>query len=225
MKGRTLAALLTLLLALALVGQTVRWRNRMSASRALSNVEALTLGVASGQIPPQALAGNLEVLRRAAALDPIEVGIPIARGSQYFLLGRPEPAEEAYREALRLEPRPEAYLDLGRAQWLAGRRDEATRSFGLALRLELTIETLEDLQLALSAILDRAKEDGQVTVAMSLQGGTLETLVGPVDLSDELAGSDDDQTLSLRRILSAVVDDVQVEGDHVRLVKRVARHG
>jgi len=96
---------------------------------------------------------------------------------------------------------------------------------GLALRLELTIETLEDLQLALSAILDRAKEDGQVTVAMSLQGGTLETLVGPVDLSDELAGSDDDQTLSLRRILSAVVDDVQVEGDHVRLVKRVARHG
>ncbi|HEY0553308.1 MAG TPA: hypothetical protein VGG20_03525 [Thermoanaerobaculia bacterium] len=136
MKGRTLAALLTLLLALALVGQAIRWRNRMTASRSLSNVEALTLGVASGQIPPQALAGNLEALRRAAALDPIEVGIPIARGSQYFLLGRSEPAEEAYREALRLEPRPEAYLDLGRAQWLAGRRDEATRSFGLALRLE-----------------------------------------------------------------------------------------
>src|SRR5438105_12995201 len=73
---------------------------------------------------------------------------------------------------------------------------------GLALRLELTIETLEDLQLALSAILDRAKTDGQVTVAMSLQNGTLETSVGPVDLSDELAGDDDDdRTLSLRRIL------------------------
>jgi tetratricopeptide (TPR) repeat protein len=135
-KGRTLAALLTLLLALALVGQAVRWRNRMAASRTLSTVEALTLGVASGQIPPQALGSNLEALRRAAALDPIEVGIPIARGSQYFLLGRSEPAEEAYREALRLEPRPEAYLDLGRAQWLAGRRDEAARNFGLALRLE-----------------------------------------------------------------------------------------
>jgi hypothetical protein len=95
---------------------------------------------------------------------------------------------------------------------------------GLALRLDLTIETLEDLQLALSAILDRAKEDGEVTVAMSLQDGTLATDVGPVDLSDELAGDDDDQTLSLRRILRTVVDEVQVDGDHVRLVKKVAHH-
>jgi tetratricopeptide (TPR) repeat protein len=136
MKGRTLAALLTLLLALALIGQAIRWRDRMAASRALSNVEGLTLGVASGQIPPQALGTNLEALRRAARLDPVEVGIPIARGSQYYLLGRPEPAEQAYLEALRLEPRPEAYLDLGRAQWLAGRRDDAARNFGLAIRLE-----------------------------------------------------------------------------------------
>jgi len=96
---------------------------------------------------------------------------------------------------------------------------------GLALRLELTIETLEDLQLALSAILDRAKRDGQVTVSMSLHDGILETSVGPVDLSDELAGDEDGQTLSLRRILSAVVDDVQVDGARVRLVKRVARNG
>jgi tetratricopeptide (TPR) repeat protein len=136
MRGRTLAALLTLLLALALVGQAFRWRDRMAASRLLANVEALTLAVASGQLPPQALASNLETLRRAATLDPIEVGIPIARGSQYYLLGRSEPAEQAYLEALSLEPRPEAYLDLGRAQWLAGRQDEAARNFGLALRLE-----------------------------------------------------------------------------------------
>ena len=96
---------------------------------------------------------------------------------------------------------------------------------GLAVRLELTIETLEDLQLALSTILDRAKEDGQVTVAMSLRVGTLETSVGPVDLSDELTGDDDDRTLSLRRILWAVVDEVQVDGDHVRLVKKVNHRG
>jgi hypothetical protein len=96
---------------------------------------------------------------------------------------------------------------------------------GLALRLELTIETLEDLQLALSAILDRAQDDGEVTVAMTLRDGTLETSIGPVDLSEELAGSTDDQSLSLRRILWAVVDDVQVEGDRVRLVKRVDRRG
>jgi hypothetical protein len=96
---------------------------------------------------------------------------------------------------------------------------------GLALRLELTIETLEDLQLALSTILDRAKGDGDVTVSMALIDGVLETSVGPVDLSDELAGGEDDHRLSLRRILWTVVDDVQVEGDRVRLVKKVERSG
>ena len=136
MRGRTLAALLTLLLALALAGQALRWRDRMAASRALSNVEALTLGVAAGKIPPEALAANLVALRQAAPLDPVEVGIPIARGSQYYLLNRLEPAEQAYLEALRLEPRAEAYLNLGRTQWQAGRREEAVRNFGLAVRLE-----------------------------------------------------------------------------------------
>ncbi len=96
---------------------------------------------------------------------------------------------------------------------------------GLALRLELTIETLEDLQLALSAILDRAKGDGEVTVSMALTDGVLETSVGPVDLSDELAEASDDHSLSLRRILWTVVDDVQVEGDRVRLMKKVDRRG
>jgi anti-sigma regulatory factor (Ser/Thr protein kinase) len=92
---------------------------------------------------------------------------------------------------------------------------------GLAVRLELTIETLEDLQVALSAILDRAGDDGEVTISMSLQDGTLETSIGPVDLREDLRDADD-QTLNLRRILSAVVDEVQVEGDRVRLVKKVS---
>jgi hypothetical protein len=95
---------------------------------------------------------------------------------------------------------------------------------GLAVRLELTIETLEDLQLALSAILDRAREDGEVTVSMSLVDGTLETSIGPVDVGEELAGGDD-EGLSLRRILWAVVDDVQVDGERVRLVKKVDQRG
>jgi tetratricopeptide (TPR) repeat protein len=136
MEGGTASAILVAVLALALAGQAVRWRDRMTASRLLSNVEALTLGVASGQVPARALASNLEALRRAAPLDPLQVGIPIARGSQYYLLSRPEPAEQAYTEALRLEPRPEGYLGLGRAQWLAGRREEALRNFGLAIRLD-----------------------------------------------------------------------------------------
>jgi hypothetical protein len=91
---------------------------------------------------------------------------------------------------------------------------------GLAVRLQLTIETLEDIQLALSAVLDRADANGDVTVTMTLRDGTLDTRVGPVHLADELARDDGDE-LSLRRILWTVVDDVQVDGDHVRLIKKV----
>ena len=90
---------------------------------------------AAGQAQPRLMAANLEMLRQAAPLDPAEVGIPIARGTQYLFLAGPEAALRSYEEALALEPRPEAYLNLGRAQWLAGRRDEARRSFELAVRL------------------------------------------------------------------------------------------
>jgi hypothetical protein len=95
---------------------------------------------------------------------------------------------------------------------------------GLALRLELTIETLEDLQLALSAILERAGSDGDVTVTMTMRDGTLETRIGPVQLADELA-RDEGDALDLHRILWTVADDVQVDGDYVRLIKKVGRNG
>lgn len=137
MSGRALAVILTVLFALAAAGQAVRWRDRMTASRLLAEVESLSLGaVRSGQVPAGMIAANLESLRRAAALDPVEVGIPIARGTQYLLLSRPEPAIQAYEEALALEPRSEGYLNLGRAQWLAGRTDEARESFATAVRLD-----------------------------------------------------------------------------------------
>jgi tetratricopeptide (TPR) repeat protein len=143
MSGRTLGPILALLLALATVGQTVRWRDRAAASRLLAEVEALSLAAArSGQVPAAMIASNLQSLRRAAPLDPVEVGIPIARGSQYLLLSRAEPAIEAYREALELEPRSEGYLNLGRAQWLAGQPDEARRSFSLAVRLDPHLTSL-----------------------------------------------------------------------------------
>jgi tetratricopeptide (TPR) repeat protein len=135
--GRTLAVILTLLLTLATLGQTVRWRNRMTASRLLAQVEALSVAaVSSRQAPPRMMAANLMALRRAAALDPVEVGIPIARGTQYLLLSRPDPAIQAYEAALALEPRSEGYLNLGRAQWLAGRTDEARQNFAVATRLD-----------------------------------------------------------------------------------------
>ena len=103
---------------------------------------------------------------------------------------------------------------------------------GLAVRLNLTFESLEDLQLALDGLLEREPGDGEVTVCVTVKAGEIETLVGPISdhagLSAELEGGPGDG-VTLRRILDAVVDDVAVEprdGTHwVRVTKRVERLG
>jgi len=92
---------------------------------------------------------------------------------------------------------------------------------GLALRLDLTIEALEDMQIGLAALLERAAPGREVTVAMAAREGVLEASVGPLDVERELddpAGAG----LDLRRVLSAVVDDVAVSAGRVTLSKRVA---
>jgi len=96
---------------------------------------------------------------------------------------------------------------------------------GLAVRLNVTIEHLEDLQIALDSLLERTDHEdgkGDVTVRMSMHDGALETVVGPLgsrllDEIDEEAGDD----LRLRRVLESTVEDVHVDGDTVRLTKKV----
>ena len=137
MRGHLLAWPLALVLILALAGQTARWRARVTAGRLLHRVEMLTMAAASrGSAPRSLLSVNLEALRRAAALDPLEVGVPIARGTQYLLFGNLEAAREAYEAAASLEPRPEIYLNLGRVALAAGRQEEARRWFAESLRLD-----------------------------------------------------------------------------------------
>jgi hypothetical protein len=95
---------------------------------------------------------------------------------------------------------------------------------GLAVRMDLTVENLEDLQIALDSILGRSElEAGDVTVRMALRDGALETRVGPLpsNVLDEIERERDD-ALSLRRVLDSTVDDVHVDGDTVRLTKKVA---
>ena len=98
---------------------------------------------------------------------------------------------------------------------------------GLAVRLNLTFENLEDLQLALDGLLDRRPGDGEVTVRVAVRDGVLETLVGPFRgdaMRRELEREPGDD-FSLRRVLDAVVDDVGIEqrdeGEWVRVTKRV----
>jgi hypothetical protein len=98
---------------------------------------------------------------------------------------------------------------------------------GLAARLDLTIENLEDLQIALDSILDGTDADGDaVTVRMAMRDGALETTVGPLPahLLDEIE-RDQGGELGLRRVLDSTVDDVRVDGDSVRLTKKVTLVG
>jgi hypothetical protein len=52
---------------------------------------------------------------------------------------------------------------------------------GLAARLDLTVDNLADLQLALAGLLPRGEGDGDITVALRLAGETLNGRVGPFD--------------------------------------------
>ena len=86
---------------------------------------------------------------------------------------------------------------------------------GLAVRLDVTFEHLEDLQLALAGVLDGPDEDGDVTVRVAVDGAVLRTSVGPfprdrIERELDRVGAED---LSLRRLLETVVDDVAVEDD------------
>jgi tetratricopeptide (TPR) repeat protein len=89
----------------------------------------------TGQAPRELVSGHFRLLRQARRLDPSEVGVLVALGGQYLLLGQPEPAIATYREALALEPRPETYLNLGMALFEAGRPEEARAAFETAVRL------------------------------------------------------------------------------------------
>src|SRR4051794_17216620 len=98
---------------------------------------------------------------------------------------------------------------------------------GLAVRIDLTVENLEDLQIALDSLLGRGElEPGEITVRMSVVDGALVTRVGPLPASvlDEIE-REPDGALSLRRVLESTVDDILVDGDSVSLTKRVDRAG
>ena len=83
---------------------------------------------------------------------------------------------------------------------------------GLAARLNLTYEHLEDLELALDGVLERAPGVGELTVTFSAQGDAIDTLVGPFapDALGELERPPADE-LGLRRILETVSDGFDLE--------------
>lgn len=83
---------------------------------------------------------------------------------------------------------------------------------GLAVRLDLTFEMLEDLQLALENLLGEARSGGDLTVSVRVDGDLLRASVGPFG-AEELAGFAEGtpEGVTLGRVLDAVVDAVEID--------------
>jgi hypothetical protein len=83
---------------------------------------------------------------------------------------------------------------------------------GLAARLNLTVENLADLQLALAGLLPRRESDGEVTVVLRVDGEHLEGRIGPFDpdVASELnrVGGDG---LGTHHVLAAVFESYRVD--------------
>lgn len=101
---------------------------------------------------------------------------------------------------------------------------------GLAVRLDLTFETLEDLQLALEHLLGETSGDTALTVAISVDGDQLRASVGPFAAGELPAingGADGGEGGTLGRVLDTVVDGVEIQardGAHwIALTKTVRR--
>ena len=84
---------------------------------------------------------------------------------------------------------------------------------GIAARHEVTLDVLDDLQLALDGVLERTDDDheGQLTIELRVEGGTIAAVIGPV--TESTAAELEEETgdsLSLRRLLETVVDSVRI---------------
>jgi hypothetical protein len=96
---------------------------------------------------------------------------------------------------------------------------------GLAVRLDLTFEHLEDLELALDALLNRPLTEDVVTLRVRVLDGELHTTVGPFSPMRAELERGGAEALNLARILRAVCDSVEIAdrdgSEWVQLTKRV----
>ena len=82
---------------------------------------------------------------------------------------------------------------------------------GLAARLNLSFEHLEDLELALDSLLERPSDGREVTLRVVVEDHVLRTIVGPFSSVRAELEEGGTNSLNLGRILRAVCDSVEVE--------------
>ena len=96
---------------------------------------------------------------------------------------------------------------------------------GLAVRLDLTFEHLEDLELALDALLERPLTEDALTLRVRILDGELRTTVGPFTPMRAELERGGTAALNLSRILGAVCDSVEIAdrdgSEWVEVTKRV----
>ena len=95
---------------------------------------------------------------------------------------------------------------------------------GLASRLDLTYDQLEDLQVAIEALLALRDDGEDVVIELGVGEGGMRVSVGPLP-AKALRGLDEEQgSLGLRRVLETVCDTVErderSDGVWVELTKR-----
>jgi hypothetical protein len=78
---------------------------------------------------------------------------------------------------------------------------------GIAVRLDLTFESLEDLELAVESLLGRVRDGEDATLVVDVGDRSLTASVGPVDGAAVRAELDDESdAVGLRRVLHTVAD-------------------
>ena len=97
---------------------------------------------------------------------------------------------------------------------------------GLAVRHNLTVESLEDLQVALDELLEHDEEISDVTVDLRVNENAIEAEIGPFhDETLRAATEQGSEGLGLARVLATVVDSVEETERNgarwLRLVKQI----
>jgi hypothetical protein len=99
---------------------------------------------------------------------------------------------------------------------------------GLAMRLDVTYDDLDDLQVGIEALLALRDDAGELVVSLSADDGVLHASLGPFPPEKVHEGSSEGD-LDLHRVLDTVCDTHEVEegegGAWVELTKRIASPG
>jgi hypothetical protein len=96
---------------------------------------------------------------------------------------------------------------------------------GLAVRHNLTVDSLEDLQVALDELLEHDDDISDVTLDLHVDESTIEAEIGPFQEATLRAATEQSDGLGLSRVLHTVVDRVEPAerdgGPWLRLVKEI----